>query len=96
VWYSTAITTWDLKKGDVMKVVTIRMILALTFFCFGMAISQMTITEQDLAGLDGSTGTYEITTTGNVPVDMKQAAPNQVWDFTNVNFSNETVEKPLN
>jgi hypothetical protein len=74
-----------------MKVVTIRMILALTFFCFGMAISQMTITEQDLAGLDGSTGTYEITTTGNVPVDMKQAAPNQVWDFTNVNFSNSIV-----
>ncbi len=77
-----------------MNIRTILLSASLTFCFTAFAMSQATfILEEDLVDLSGNTATYEITTTGNVPVDLKQAAPDQVWDFSNVNFSNSIVHQ---
>jgi hypothetical protein len=56
--------------------------------------SQITIDAEHFGDIVGAVGTYMVSTTGSIPVDLGQAGPaNWVWNFSDVNLDNCIVYK---
>jgi hypothetical protein len=65
--------------------------LVISLFVVCHLHAQVIVNADDLLGLDGAMGTYESSTTGSVPVDLKTPGADQDWDFTNVPMGESIV-----
>lgn len=54
------------------------------FMSISLVFAQPEISQTDLLKLVNGTGIWEISGAGPIPIDLKQAGPNQVWDFSNI------------
>lgn len=71
-----------------------------TVFCLLICLSsrvifaQPEVTQADLLKLVDGKGIWEASGTGSVPIDLKEAGPDQVWDFRSLNMG-DPIESEL-
>ena len=60
------------------------------FLSLSCAFAQPEITQTDLLNLVNAKGIWEDSGTGDMPIDLKKAGPDQIWDFRNLDMGHPT------